>query len=488
MTDIGDIAANRLNAAQLAANFADSHPPLSPAQAVVEANRCYFCHDAPCVDACPTGIDIPSFIRKIATGNLLGSAQTILDANIMGGSCARVCPTEELCERACVHTAQEHKPIQIGDLQRHATDWLMAQGEPARRRITPFTRAASTGRRVAVVGAGPAGIACAHGLARHGHDVTIFEGRPKPGGLNEYGIAAYKVADDFAQREIAFIMTIGGISIEYGRALGADFTLDQLREDYDAVFLGLGQAGVKALGLADEALSGVRDAVDFIGELRQTPKERVAVGRRVVVIGGGNTAIDAAAQSRRLGAEEVTIVYRRGPEHMTATADEQLWAQSNNVRIRHWASPTRLLARDTILTGIEFARTALDAAGRLTVTGETFVLAADMVLKAIGQTFVAPPRTPGLELRDGRIVVDAARRTSLPGVFAGGDCVAGPDLTVAAVQDGKLAAEAIHRDLTGGDQAGRDQTGRDRTGRDQMGQDQMGHDQTGHDVRSGGTR
>ena len=206
MSEIGDIAPGRLDAAQLAANFGDAHPPLSPAQAVVEANRCYFCYDAPCIEACPTGIDIPLFIRKIATGNLRGSAQTILEANILGGSCARVCPTEELCERACVHTAQEAKPIEIGALQRHATDWLME------REIAPFARAAATGRRIAVVGAGPAGLACAHGLARHGHDVTIFEARPKPGGLNEYGIAAYKVADDFAQREVGFVLAIGGIT------------------------------------------------------------------------------------------------------------------------------------------------------------------------------------------------------------------------------------------------------------------------------------
>ena len=219
MTEIGDIAAGRLDATRLAANFADAHPPLSPAQAVVEANRCYFCHDAPCVEACPTGIDIPSFIRKIATGNLRGSAQTILEANILGGSCARVCPTEELCERACVHTAQEHKPIQIGALQRHATDWLMERG------IGPFTRAAPTGRGSRWLAPGPAGLACAHGLARHGHDVTIFEARPKPGGLNEYGIAAYKVAGDYAQREIAFILSIGGITIEYGKSLGRDITL-----------------------------------------------------------------------------------------------------------------------------------------------------------------------------------------------------------------------------------------------------------------------
>jgi dihydropyrimidine dehydrogenase (NAD+) subunit PreT len=443
LSEIGDIAPNRLDAAQLAANFADAHPPLSPAQAVVEANRCYFCYDAPCVEACPTGIDIPSFIRKIATGNLRGSAQTILEANILGGSCARVCPTEELCERACVHTAQESKPIAIGALQRHATDWLMD------RDVAPFGRAAPTGRRIAVLGAGPAGLACAHGLARHGHDVTIFEARPKPGGLNEYGIAAYKVADDFAQREVGFLLGIGGITIEYGKALGRDITLDVLRRDFDAVFLGLGQAGVKALGLAEEATAGVRDAIEFIAELRQAPKDRVAVGRRVVVIGGGNTAIDAATQARRLGAEDVTIVYRRGPEQMTATGEEQAWAQTNNVRIRHWAAPIRLVsAASQTATGVEFARTTIDGAGRLTLTDETFVLAADMVLKAIGQSFVADPVDGGPLVRDGRIVVDADRRTSLDGVYAGGDCVPGADLTVAAVQDGKLAAAAIHRQLS----------------------------------------
>jgi dihydropyrimidine dehydrogenase (NAD+) subunit PreT len=450
LNEIGDIAAGRLDAAELAANFADAHPPLSPAQAVVEASRCYFCHDAPCVEACPTGIDVPSFIRKIATGNLLGSAQTILEANVLGGSCARVCPTEELCERACVRTAQEHQPIQIGALQRHATDWLMGQPDSVRKRATPFRRAASTGRRIAVVGAGPAGLACAHGLARHGHDVTIFEMRPKPGGLNEYGIAAYKVADDFARREINFILSIGGITIEYEKSLGRDITLEGLRRDFDAVFLGLGQAGVNGLGCDGETLSGVRDAIDFIAELRQAPKDSVAVGRRVVVIGGGNTAIDAASQARRLGAEDVTIVYRRGPEQMTATDKEQQWARTNNVRLRYWAAPTQLPGQDNVLVSVEFARTQLDPSGRLTVTGDTFVLQADMVLKAIGQRFVADLLDAVPALRDGRIAVDAERRTSLPGVYAGGDCVQGADLTVTAVQDGKLAAAAIHQQLTGG--------------------------------------
>jgi glutamate synthase (NADPH/NADH) small chain len=448
VTDLADIAPRRLDPADLAANFADAFPPLTPHEARVEASRCYFCYDAPCTQACPTGIDIPSFIRKITTDNLRGSALKILEQNIFGGSCARVCPTEVLCEGACVRMAEEGQPIRIGALQRVATDWLV-EHNPA-----PFSRGAPTGRRVAVVGAGPAGLACAHRLALHGHDVTVFEAKPKPGGLNEYGVAAYKLADDFAQREVGFILSVGGISIEYDKQLGRDFTLSALRAQFDGVFLGLGQEGVRALGIEGEAFAGVRNAVDFIAELRQAAdKGAVPVGRRVVVIGGGNTAIDAATQSCRLGAEDVTIVYRRGPAEMSATKDEQEWAQTNGVRICHWGTPLCLLGQDGAVTGVEFARTKADAVGRAMPTGETFTLAADMVLKAVGQVFAPDPlRENGalsLVVEDGRIAVDADRRTSLAGVYAGGDCVAGVDLTVAAVQDGKLAAEAIHRQLMG---------------------------------------
>ena len=448
MPETPDIAAARLSPAQLAANFADAHPPLTPHEAVVEASRCYFCYDAPCMEACPTGIDIPGFIKKIATGNLRGSALRILEQNIFGGSCARVCPTEILCEGACVRMAEEERPVRIGALQRRATDWLM-QHDPA-----PFQRAPATGKRVAVVGAGPAGLACAHRLALHGHDVTVFEARPKPGGLNEYGIAAYKLADDFAQREVAFILSVGGISIDYGKQRGRDIDVPSLSKQYDAVFLGIGQAGVRALAIEGETLGGVRNAVDFIADLRQAGDKGVLpVGRRVVVIGGGNTAIDAATQSRRLGAEDVTIVYRRGAEEMSATKDEQEWAQTNGVRIRHWATPHRLLGEAGYVTAVEFMRTKADATGRAVPTGETFVLAADMVLKAVGQVFVADPLASGgtltLAVEDGRIAVDAARRTSMPGVFAGGDCVAGVDLTVSAVADGRIAGDAIHAFLAG---------------------------------------
>ena len=431
---MSDIAAARLDPATLARNFADAHPPLSPHEALVESDRCYFCYDAPCVQACPTGIDIPGFIRKVNTGNLRGSALRILEANIFGGSCARVCPTEVLCEGACVRTAEEDRPVRIGALQRHATDWLME------REATPFARAPETGHHVAVVGAGPAGLACAHRLALHGHAVTVFDAQPKPGGLNEYGIAAYKLADDFAQREVAFILGIGGITVEHDRKLGHDLDLQTLRREHDAVFLAVGQAGVRSLDLDGEALGGIYDAVDFIAALRQSPdKAALPVGRRVVVIGGGNTAIDAATQARRLGAEEVTIVYRRGPEDMNATYAEQDWARTNGVLIRHWATPSRFVAGPKGVAAVEFLRTHAGASGG-------FTLPADMVLKAVGQ-LLDPVPMPALQVLDGRIVVDAGRQTSLPGVYAGGDCVAGTDLTVNAVQDGKLAAEAIHASL-----------------------------------------
>jgi glutamate synthase (NADPH/NADH) small chain len=326
-----DIAAHRLSEQAYQANFADLHPPLDPHEARVAADRCLFCWEAPCVAACPTGIDIPLFIRQISTGNPLNAAKTILDANIMGGMCARVCPTETLCEQACVREAAEGAPVRIGLLQRHATDALLASGRK------PYRQGAPTGRRVAVVGAGPAGLACAHKLATLGHAVTLFEARAKPAGLNEYGIAAYKTPDDFAAREAAFILDVGGITLKTGVALGRDVTLASLRADHDAVFLGIGLGAVNALGMEAEALSGVEDAVAFIARLRQAahPGE-IAIGRRVVVIGGGMTAIDIATQAKRLGAEEVTIVYRRGAEAMNASRYEQELAQTSGVLIRHW--------------------------------------------------------------------------------------------------------------------------------------------------------
>lgn len=441
------IVAGRLAPAQYADNFSDLHPPLDHHEALVESDRCYFCYDAPCMQACPTSIDIPLFIRQISTGNPLGSAKTIFDQNILGGMCARVCPTETLCEEACVRETAEGKPVQIGRLQRYATDVAMTQGKQF------YTRAPSTGKKVAVVGAGPAGLAAAHRLATKGHEVTILEAKPKAGGLNEYGIAAYKSVDGFAQAEVDYVTAVGGIAIQNGMALGRDYHLADLTAAYDAVFLGMGLGGVNALRAEGEAAAGVDNAVEFIAELRQASDlSSLPVGRRVVVIGGGMTAIDAAVQSKLLGAEEVTIAYRRGKEQMNASEFEQDLAAANGVTIRHWLQPKRVLAEAGKVTGIELEYTT-ENDGKLSGTGETVVLAADQVFKAIGQSFDASPLNGSgatIAMDRGRIAVDAEGRTSNPKVWAGGDCVADAreDLTVAAVAAGRDAAESIHRALT----------------------------------------
>lgn len=437
--------AEPLSLENLARNFSDIHPSLSRDQAQIEAARCYFCYDAPCIEACPTGIDIPGFIRGIATGNLRGAGEIILESNILGGTCARVCPTEILCEGACVRTAQQEKPVEISALQRVATDRTFAHSRETGRH--PFERAAPTGKRIAVVGAGPAGLACAHALAREGHTVAIYEARPKPGGLNEYGIAAYKMVDDFAAREVEFILGIGGITIAYDAALGRDVTLDRLRGDHDAVFLAIGQTAVNALAIPGEDKDGVHDAIDFISALRQAEDlSKIRVGREVVVIGGGNTAIDAATQAKRLGAEVVTIVYRRGRNAMKATSVEQDWALSNGVALRVWATPVAIEGGQHV-SQVRFARTR-EENGRVIAGDQHFALPADMVLKAVGQRLDggSPDRMP--RIAGGRIVVDTlTRETSVEGVFAGGDCVDGADLTVQAVEDGKQAAISIGRYL-----------------------------------------
>lgn len=422
----------------------DLHQPLSQHEAAVESDRCYFCYDAPCVNACPTGIDIPLFIRQISTGNPNGAAKTIFDENIFGGMCARVCPTETLCEEACVRNTAEEQPVRIGLLQRYSTDHQMSGGSQ------PYQRASSTGKTIAVVGAGPAGISCAHRLALYGHDVVVFDARAKSGGLNEYGIAAYKTVDDFAQREIAYILSIGGIRIEHGKVLGTDITLTSLKNDYDAVFVGIGLADVNDLGIEGEGSDGVEDAIDFIARLRQAEDpSAVAIGRHVVVIGGGMTAIDAAVQSKILGAEDVVVAYRRGFEQMNASVFEQELAQKHGVMIKPWWQPVKVVTNQSnVVTGVEFEYTR-DKNGKLEGTGETITVQADQVFKAIGQRFNQDPlKDAQLEVKGQRLLVDAHRRTSDTKIWAGGDCIeGGDDLTVSAVQDGKVAAESIHASL-----------------------------------------
>ncbi len=447
-SNTADIAPGRLAAHAYKQNFSDIHPILDRHQASVEAARCYFCYDAPCMQACPTSIDIPLFIRQIATGNPMGSATTIFDQNILGGICARVCPTETLCEEACVRNACEEKPVKIGMLQRYATDAYMAgDGHP-------FERAVRSGKHVAVIGSGPAGLACAHRLAMRGHDVTIFEAREKSGGLNEFGIASYKATDNFAQREVEFLLAIGGIDIEHGKALGAGLELDDLRKRFDAVFLGLGQGGVNNLGLECEDADGVINAIDYIAEIRQsTDLSTLPVGREIVVIGGGMTAIDIAVQTKLLGAQDVTMVYRRGQQHMKASRYEQELAQTRGVKIVHWARPAELICEGDAVRAVRFEYTELDDDGRMRDTGEGFEVPADMVFKAIGQVFLNDVFGEGKspELKNNRIAVDDERRTTLSDVWAGGDCIdGGEDLSVAAVEDGKVAAESIDHFLQGG--------------------------------------
>ena len=428
-----DIAAERLPKAQYAANFADLHPPLGAHEALVESDRCYFCYDAPCMKACPTSIDIPLFIREIQTGQPKSAAKTIFNQNILGGMCARVCPTETLCEEACVREHAEGKPVKIGLLQRYATDQAMGDKHP-------YTRALSSGKKVAVVGAGPAGLACAHRLSMHGHDVTIFEARKKSGGLNEYGIAAYKSVDDFAAKEVDFVLAIGGIKIEHGQELGKQLQLAELQRDYGAVFLGLGLSGVNDLGAKHEDADGIEDAVDYISDLRQAEDvSKLKVGRDIVVIGGGMTAIDIAVQSKLLGAENVTVLYRRGSAQMKASPYEQELAQTKGVNIKHWVRPKKVLMKSDKAIGLKCQNTS---------TGETFKIHADMIFKAIGQTYIDVIGGV-IDIDQGRIKVDAEKRTSVKGIWAGGDCIAGgKDLTVASVDDGRRAAESIHEYLS----------------------------------------
>lgn len=433
-----------LSSKQLQENFADITPPLTHDQALVEAARCLYCFDAPCMRSCPTRIDVPTFIRQILQRNPIGAANTILDANIFGGSCARACPTEVLCEGACVDHTLMKSPVQIGRLQRYACDYAREKD------IQFYEPGAATGHRVAIIGAGPAGLTCAHELRKQGHEVTVFEAREMPGGINTYGIARYKYDTKFALSEVEQIKALG-MEIRCQTPVSGQQIAAMLKE-YDAVFLGIGLGPTSPLKIPGEDLPGVWDALDFVFQTHLHPLERCEVGREVIVIGAGNTAIDVATAAVRLGAERVTIVYRRTVDAMPAFHYEFELARRDGIRFEWLAEPVRILAKDGRAGGVEFIRTQSVGEGRQAqldrVPGSEFTIAGDMIVIALGQETLVElvAAIPALRCEQGGIVVDkASGATSVPGLFAGGDCISRGAEVVNAVQEGKIAAAGIHR-------------------------------------------
>jgi glutamate synthase (NADPH/NADH) small chain len=440
----------RLSPEQLENNFADINPPLTEAQALEEGSRCLFCHDAPCIKACPTEIDVPQFIRQILTGNMRGSARTILEANILGHSCARVCPTSVLCEGACVLNAQGKKPVEIGKLQRYAVDPMIAVGAPL------FKPGASNGYRVALIGAGPASLSCAAELRKRGYETVIFDANPQPGGLNTYGIAAYKMRAQDVEKEVAMVRALG-VEIRSGTSIGKDLSIAQLERDFDAIFIGIGLGATDDLRIPGEDLEGCRDALSFIEETKSKTLGEVQIAKRIAVIGGGNTAIDVVTAARRLGAEEVYMVYRRSPDEMSAFDYEYELAKKDTVAFVWQALPVRAIddghGRVAALECVRTEKAGKDARGRssfIPVTGTEFRLDVGMVIKALGQKRKTDflQQIEKLELKNGCVAVDAATmQTANRKYFAGGDCVNGGGEVVDAAAHGKKAAAGIHQAL-----------------------------------------
>ncbi len=438
------IEANRLSKEEYLHNFSDIHPAFETDEgAVIEANRCLFCYDAPCTKSCPTSIDVPQFIKQITTENIKGSAKTILSANIMGGGCSKVCPVEKLCEGACVYNLLHETPIHIAKLQRYSTEKAIEN------KWNLFTRKASNGKKVAVIGAGPAGLACAHALSLEGVEVTIYEREAKGGGLMTYGVAAYKVTPEFCKEEVEYILSIGGIKINYNSELGKEVHLADLQKKYDAVFLGIGVGVARELGIPGENVQGVEDAISFIYKLRTQDYAKTPIGDKVAVIGMGMTAIDAATQSIRLGAKEVTMIYRRTEAEKPCTQEELDIARLDGCSFIWLVAPKEIISENNQVKQLVCTKMKLgepDTSGRKSpvATSETITIDVDMVIKAAGQIpFETLIKEEGLTNKSGKITLNSTSGTNLTGVFAGGDCVNGGKEVVNAVQEGKDAAKNI---------------------------------------------
>ena len=442
------ITNNKLTKEQYAENFSDIHPPFeSYNAALVDANRCLFCYDAPCMKSCPTGIDVPKFIKQIVSENIKGSAHTIFSSNILGAGCSKVCPVEKLCEGACVYNLMEEEAIPIARLQRYSTEAALEN------KWQLFKRKSSTGKKVAVIGAGPAGLSCAHTLSREGIDVTIYEKESKGGGLMTYGIAAYKVTPEFCEDEVNYILSIGGIEIKYNQELGKTVSLAELQKNYDAVYVAIGVGLARQLEIPGEQLDGVHDAITFIHDLRSNDFSSIAVGDKVAVIGMGMTAIDAATQAKRLGAKEVTLVYRRTEAEKPCSDVELDIAKLDGCKIIWLAAPKEIIGANGKVTQLICSIMKLgdaDASGRRSpiYTGETFTLDVDMVIKAAGQMpFHKLINENKLQNTNGKIQINASA-TNVIGIFAGGDCVNGGKEVVDAVQAGKEGAASIIKYLS----------------------------------------
>ena len=421
--------------AEFESNFSLKKPLMNTTEAFYESSRCLFCYDAPCMHACPTHIDIPLFIKQINTGNTVGAAETIFEANWLGNACGKVCPTTELCEGACVYDNQSVPVIQIGRLQNYATEQVI------KKNISLFSAGEANGKRVAIVGSGPAGIACACELRVMGYDVDMYEAKAKPSGLTVYGIAPYKITNEEVLEEVKYLQDQLGFNIHYNQAITTTEQIQELEDKYDAIFLGVGIGATATLGLAGEDKAHVVGAVEFIEELRMK-HHQVEVPEKVIVIGGGNTAIDAASESAKMGAKQVTLVYRRDRDSMGAYDFEYKFAISTGVDALFNATPIEVLD-----SGVKFMKTHIVDGKLQNIDGSEFVIDCDLVIKATGQAkqgeFLS--KISGLDLdRKNKIKVNDRFQTTNPKYFAGGDAVNGGAEVVNGAYEGKMAAQGIH--------------------------------------------